>query len=94
MYSPFLLIIYFVVYWIKNYQRGRVVDVSYVSDVKGNQTAVIIGIDEWQKIIDKQKKMKAKLDLLTGLQEAVQEINLMKESQTKRTTFKEFLNEN
>lgn len=69
-------------------------DVSYVSDVKGNQTAVIIGIDEWQKIMDKQKKMKAKLDLLTGLQEAVQEVNIMKESQTKKATFKNFLNEN
>jgi len=69
-------------------------DVSYVSDIKGNQTAVIIGIDEWEKIIRKQKKMKAKLDVLTGLQEAVNEVNLIKKGKLKKKTLRDFLDEN
>ena len=69
-------------------------DVSYVSDIKGNQTAVIIGIDEWEKIIKKQKRMKAKLDVLTGMQESVNEVNLIKKGKLKKKTLREFLNEN
>ncbi len=69
-------------------------DVSYVSDIKGNQTAVIIGIDEWEKIIKKQKRMKAKLDVLTGLQEAVNEVNLIKKGKLKKKTLRDFLDEN
>jgi hypothetical protein len=69
-------------------------DVSYVSDVNGNQTAVIIGIDEWEKIIKRQKRMKTKLDTLTSLQEAVNEVNLIKENKLKKRTLKEFLDEN
>lgn len=69
-------------------------DVSYVSDTKGNQTAVIIGIDEWEKIIRKQKGMKAKLDVLTGLQEAVSEVNLIKKGKLEKRTLREFLDEN
>jgi len=69
-------------------------DVSYVSDIKGNKTAVIIGIKEWDKIIEKQNKMKAKLDMLTGLQEAVNEVNSIKESKAKNSTLREFLNDN
>lgn len=38
--------------------------------------------------------MKAKLDLLTGLQEAVNEVNSMKKLKTKKSTLREFLNEN
>ncbi len=69
-------------------------EVSYVSDVKGNQTAVIIAIDEWQRLLEKQKKLKAKLDVLTGLQEAVHEVNLIKGKKSKKRTLREFLDEN
>ncbi len=69
-------------------------EVSYVSDIKGNQTAVIIAINEWEKIIKKQKRMKAKLDVLTGLQDAVNEVNLIKKGKLKKKTIREFINEN
>ena len=69
-------------------------DVSYVSDIKGNQTAVIIAIEEWEKIIKKQKRMKAKLDVLTGLHEAINEVNLIKKGKLKKKPLREFLNEN
>ncbi len=60
-------------------------NVSYVSDVNGNQTAVIVEIDEWKHLLEKQKKLKAKLDVLTSLQKAVQEVNLIKEGKFKKT---------
>jgi len=69
-------------------------DVSYVSDIQGNQTAVIIGIAEWEKLLKKQKRMKAKLDVLTGLQEAANEVNEIKKGKLKKKTLRDFLIEN
>ena len=69
-------------------------DVNYVIDKEGNQSAVIVPISEWKKILSRLSKMKKKLDVLTGLEEAVEEVNLMKSGKKKVTSFKDFLDEN
>jgi hypothetical protein len=69
-------------------------EVSYISDVKGNQTAVIIGIDDWENLIKKQITMKNKLEMLTGLQKSVEEINLLKKNKASAKTLRDFLDEN
>ncbi|PIQ09097.1 MAG: hypothetical protein COW71_08270 [Ignavibacteriales bacterium CG18_big_fil_WC_8_21_14_2_50_31_20] len=69
-------------------------DVSYISDVNGNQTAVIIGIDDWKNLLKKQNSMKNKLEMLTGLQKSVEEIKLLKKNKGKAKTLREFLDEN
>jgi len=69
-------------------------EVSYISDVKGNQTAVIIGIDDWKNLIKKQITMKNKLEMLTGLQKSVEEINLLKKKKANAKTLRDFLDEN
>jgi len=69
-------------------------EVSYISDGKGNQTAVIIGIDDWKNLIKKQITMKNKLEMLTGLQKSVEEINLLKKNKANAKTLRDFLDEN
>lgn len=69
-------------------------DVNYVIDKDGTQSAVIIPITEWRRILSKLSKMKKKLDILTGLEQAVEEVNLIKSGKKNVTSFKDFLDEN
>ncbi|HSM48500.1 MAG TPA: hypothetical protein VK872_11835, partial [Draconibacterium sp.] len=65
-------------------------NVSYITDRFGKQSAVIVPIAEWEEIMESQSKMKRKLEILTGLKEAVQEVNLVKEGKLKLKSFKDF----
>ncbi|NQU54669.1 MAG: hypothetical protein HQ522_19275 [Bacteroidetes bacterium] len=69
-------------------------DLNYVIDKDGKQSAVIVPITEWHKILSRLSKMKKKLDFLTGLEQAVEEVNLIKSGNKKTTSFKDFLDEN
>jgi hypothetical protein len=65
-------------------------NVSYITDRFGKQSALIVPIAEWEEIMESQAKMKRKLEILTGLKEAVQEVNLVKEGKHKLKILKEF----
>lgn len=67
--------------------------IQYVTDAEGEQNAVIIPIDEWNKLQDKYRKLKNKLDVLKGLQEAVEEVNDIKKGKKKGKTLEELLDE-
>lgn len=69
-------------------------NVSYITDRYGKQSAVIVPIAEWEEIMESQAKMKRKLEILIGLKEAVEEVNMAKEGKLKLKSFKEFLDEN
>lgn len=42
-------------------------NVNYITDKYGKQSAVIIPIAEWEEIMESQAKIKRKLEILTGL---------------------------
>ncbi len=69
-------------------------NVSYITDRYGKQSAVVVPIAEWEEIMESLAKMKRKLEILTGLKEAVEEVNMAKEGKLKLKSLKDFLDEN
>lgn len=69
-------------------------NVSYITDRYGKQSAVVVPIAEWEEIMESLTKMKRKLEILTGLKEAVEEVNMAKEGKLKLKSLKDFLDEN
>ncbi len=59
-------------------------DINYIIDKDGNQSAVVVPIRQWKNFMDKVSKMKKKLEILTGIENAVEEVNQFKEG-TKTT---------
>ena len=52
--------------------------IQYVTDNKGEQNAVIVPIEKWKKLQADYRKLKSKLDVPNGLQNAVEEVNAIK----------------
>ena len=69
-------------------------NVSYITDRYGNQSAVVIPIAEWKALNEQLTKIQNKLKVLTGLEKAVEEVNLANEGKLKLKTLKDFLDEN
>lgn len=68
--------------------------IDYITDEEGNQKAVIISIEEWNKFKNENLKLKKKLNLLSGVKDAFQEIEEIKKGNKKKgITLSEFLNE-
>ncbi len=68
--------------------------VSYITDGYGNQSAVIIPIADWNALNERLTKIQNKLKILTGLEDAVDEVNLAREGNLELKTLKDFLDEN
>ncbi|MEK7435195.1 MAG: hypothetical protein AABZ74_18835 [Cyanobacteriota bacterium] len=69
-------------------------NIDYIIDEKGKQKAVIIQIDEWNKFKNENLKLKKKLNVLSGIKDAFQEIEEIKQGKRKKgQTLSEFLNE-
>ena len=79
------------VYWKKHDTMNKAI--QYVTNAKGEQNAVIVPLEEWRKLQDKYRKLKNKLDVLNGLQEAVEEVNAIKRGEKQGQTLEELLNE-
>ncbi len=69
-------------------------NVNYITDNDGKQSAVIVPIGEWENFVKKYNKIKNKLAILTGLQNAVEEVKLIQTGKKKGKTLREFLDEN
>lgn len=67
--------------------------IQYVTDAEGEKNAVIVPIGEWRKLQDKYRRLKNKLDVLNGLQEAVEEVNAIKRGEKQGQTLKDLLDE-
>ena len=68
--------------------------VQYLVNEKGHQTAVVVPIDVWNQLKAEHKKLLHKLDVLDGLQDALQEVREIKQGKRKRgKTLSEFLDE-
>ena len=75
-------------------------NLQYISDNKGKTTGVFIPIQEWEGLKSQFKGLEevelaeqSKEEILQGLQQAVEEMNLVKQGKLKARDAKELLNE-
>ena len=75
-------------------------NLQYISDNRGKTTGVFIPIQEWKGLKSKFKGLEeaeleeqSKEEILQGLQQAVEEMNLVKRGKLKARDAKELLNE-
>lgn len=75
-------------------------NLQYISDNRGKTTGVFIPIQEWENLKSKFKGLEevelaeqSKEEILQGLQQAVEEMNLIKKGKLKARDAKDLLNE-
>ena len=66
---------------------------QYLSDSKGQTTAVQLTLTEWIKVLSKIKKLEQTLKIKSDLMEAFEQIEILKKSKAKKETLNDFLNE-
>ncbi|MFL9483910.1 hypothetical protein ACI6Q2_14120 [Chitinophagaceae bacterium LWZ2-11] len=66
---------------------------QYVNDVKGNIQAVQLPVSEWEKVLNKLKKYEQALKLKSDLQEAFEQVAILKRTKGHKQTLNDFLNE-
>jgi len=66
---------------------------QYVSDSKGETTAVQLSLSEWEKIVSKLKKFEQTLKVKSDLKEAFEQADMLRKSKQKKQTLSEFLND-
>ena len=64
-----------------------------VLDSRGRKASVIVPFKEWEKLTSDFIKLQNKLNILTGIQEGLQEIKEAKRTGKKMKTLTEVLNE-
>jgi hypothetical protein len=67
--------------------------VQYVNDVNGKAQAVQLPLTEWEKVLNKLKKYEQALKLRSDLEEALDQVALLKTKKGRKQTLNEFLNE-
>ena len=68
-------------------------NVSYMVDSRGARTSAVVPIKTWEKLNSDMKKLKAKMEILTGLRDALDEVKQSKGSSIKLKSLTEFLDE-
>lgn len=75
-------------------------NLQYISDNRGKTTGVFIPIQEWEGLKSKFKGLEevelgeqSKEEILQGIQQAVEEMNLVKQGKLKARDAKDLLNE-
>lgn len=66
---------------------------EYLNDRKGKVRAVQIPIADWEKILKKVKKYEQSFKLKSDLEDALNEVELLKKSRGPKQTLTEFLDE-
>jgi len=67
---------------------------QYITNEEGKQVAVVVPIEEWEKLKSKHEKLANTLEVMSGLQDALQEVqDIREEKRNKGRTLGEFLNE-
>jgi hypothetical protein len=54
-------------------------NIQYITDEKGKHTAVVVPIEEWEKMKKENEQMKNKLDVLNGIADALEEVQNINE---------------
>jgi hypothetical protein len=69
------------------------ISLQYVSDGSGETTAVQLSIAEWEKLVAKIKKIEQQLKIQSELQEAFDQLAILKKKKGNKQTLNDFLNE-
>ena len=73
-----------------------IMDLQYITDNQGHKNGVLLSLSDWDKIqkdLDELKRLRNKKLFLTELQEAINELNLVKKGEKKARNAEDFLNE-
>jgi hypothetical protein len=67
--------------------------IQYVKDINGNTQAVQMPLTEWERVLNKLNKYEQAFKLKSDLQEAFEQVALLRKSKKPKQTLNEFLNE-
>jgi hypothetical protein len=67
--------------------------VRYITNKRGERTAVQVPIRTWKKLMDDYRKARQSAKLKSNLKEALTEIDAIKKGKRKPVLLKDFLNE-
>lgn len=67
--------------------------IQYLNDVNGNTQAVQIPFTEWRKVLNKLNKYEQAFKIKSDLEEAFEQVSLLKKSKKPKQTLNKFLNE-
>ena len=65
--------------------------INYVTDDNGKRTSVLVPVEVWEELNSKYAKLQAKLAVLKGIREGLDEVKRSKKSGKKLKTLKDFL---
>jgi hypothetical protein len=69
------------------------IGLQYVNDANGNTQAVQLSLAEWKKVLNKLKKYEQALKLKSDLEEALEQVSVLKNTKGQKQTLNEFLND-
>jgi hypothetical protein len=64
---------------------------KYITDDSGNRTSVLVPVKVWEKLNINYKKLQAKLGVLNGIRDGLNEVKRSKQLGKKLQTLKDFL---
>lgn len=66
---------------------------KYIIDYKGHKTSVLVPLKAWDDLNEKYKKLNKKLEILTGIQEGINEVKENRSKNKSLQTLSDFLSE-
>ncbi|MCF8255240.1 MAG: hypothetical protein K9I36_07080 [Bacteroidia bacterium] len=66
---------------------------NYISNSKGETTAVQMPLNEWKKILGKLEKYEQLIKIKSNLRDAFEQVEDLRKSKKVKPTLKDFLNE-
>ena len=69
------------------------IELQYVNDKNGKIQAIQLPLSEWEKILNKLRKYEQALKLRSDLNEAFDQVVVLKKQKGQKQTLKDFLNE-
>ncbi len=78
---------------ISSYIWVMKIALQYLSDSKGETTAVQLSLSEWKKVVAKIKKLEQTLKIKSDLKEAFAQVDALRKTKREKETLNDFLNE-
>ncbi len=68
--------------------------IQFIIDNEGHKKSVIVPYKQWEELNQRYEKLNNKVQILTGVQEAMKEVTHARKTGKKLQTLTDFLNEN
>jgi hypothetical protein len=76
--------------------KNKIMDLQFITDNQGHKNGVMLSLRDWdniQKDLEELNRLRNKKVFLTELQEAINELNLVKQGRIEARNAEDFLNE-